>query len=52
MAGAGVVPLSQATLLQINPPKCHGHAMALFGIGTLGGLLVVGGIVVSNTGRA
>jgi len=35
MAGAGLVPLSQATLLQINPPERHGHAMAVFGIGTI-----------------
>src|SRR5438045_8878327 len=34
VAGAGLVPLSQATLLQINPPERHGHAMAVFGIGT------------------
>src|SRR6201993_5061495 len=34
-AGAGLIPLSQATLLQINPPKRHGHAMAVFGIGTI-----------------
>src|ERR1700749_3863023 len=35
VAGAGLIPLSQATLLQINPPKRHGHAMAVFGIGTI-----------------
>ena len=34
VAGAGLIPLSQATLLQINPPERHGHAMAVFGIGT------------------
>jgi len=33
--GAGLIPLSQATLLQINPPERHGHAMAVFGVGTL-----------------
>jgi DHA2 family multidrug resistance protein len=37
VAGAGLVPLSQATLLQINPPERHGHAMAVFGIGTICG---------------
>ena len=37
VAGAGLVPLSQAILLQINPPERHGHAMAVFGIGTLMG---------------
>jgi DHA2 family multidrug resistance protein len=35
IAGAGLIPLSQATLLQINPPERHGHAMAIFGIGTI-----------------
>src|SRR5438874_6457265 len=35
VAGAGLIPLSQATLLQINPPERHGHAMAVFGIGPI-----------------
>src|SRR5947207_12462228 len=35
LAGAGLIPLSQATLLQINPPDRHGHAMAVFGAGTI-----------------
>src|SRR4030081_290495 len=35
IAGAGLIPLSQATLLQINPPHRHGHAMAVFGAGTI-----------------
>ena len=35
VAGAGLSPLSQATLLQINPPERHGHAMAVFGTGTI-----------------
>jgi DHA2 family multidrug resistance protein len=35
VAGAGLIPLSQSTLLQINPPERHGHAMAVFGIGTI-----------------
>ncbi|HEV2099083.1 MAG TPA: DHA2 family efflux MFS transporter permease subunit [Stellaceae bacterium] len=35
VGGAGLVPLSQAILLQINPPERHGHAMAVFGIGTI-----------------
>ena len=26
VAGAGLIPLSQATLLQINPPERHGYA--------------------------
>src|SRR5437016_2854072 len=37
VAGAGLVPLSQATLLQINPPERHGYAMAVFGMGTIMG---------------
>src|SRR5438552_2405775 len=37
VAGAGLIPLSQAMLLQINPPERHGHAMAVFGIGTIMG---------------
>ncbi|HEX3954564.1 MAG TPA: DHA2 family efflux MFS transporter permease subunit [Stellaceae bacterium] len=35
IAGAGLVPLSQAILLQINPPERHGNAMAVFGTGTM-----------------
>jgi MFS transporter, DHA2 family, multidrug resistance protein len=35
VGGAGLVPLSQAILLQINPPERHGQAMAVFGIGTI-----------------
>ena len=35
ICGAGLIPLSQATLLQINPPERHGQAMAVFGIGTI-----------------
>jgi DHA2 family multidrug resistance protein len=35
MAGAGLIPLSQATLLRINPPERHGTAMAIFGTGTI-----------------
>jgi MFS transporter, DHA2 family, multidrug resistance protein len=37
LAGAGLIPLSQSTLLQINPPERHGHAMAVFGTGTIMG---------------
>ena len=37
MAGAGLIPLSQATLLRINPPERHGSAMAVFGMGTIFG---------------
>ena len=37
LAGAGLIPLSQSTLLQINPPERHGQAMAVFGTGTIMG---------------
>jgi DHA2 family multidrug resistance protein len=36
ISGAFLVPLSQATLFDINPPERHGTAMALFG----GGLMI------------
>ncbi|HWB50022.1 MAG TPA: DHA2 family efflux MFS transporter permease subunit [Stellaceae bacterium] len=32
---AALVPLSQATLLSINPPERHGSAMAVFSMGTI-----------------
>ena len=35
IAGAGLIPLSQAILLRINPPERHGDAMAIFGMGTI-----------------
>ena len=35
VCGAGLIPLSQSVLLQINPVERHGQAMAVFGIGTL-----------------
>ena len=37
VCGAGLIPLSQAVLLQINPPERHGKAMAVYGIGTMMG---------------
>ena len=37
VAGAGLIPLSQAILFQINPPERHGQAMAVFGTGTICG---------------
>ena len=37
VAGAGLIPLAQATLLRINPPERHGSAMAVFGMGTIFG---------------
>ena len=35
--GAALVPLSQAVLLDINPPHRHGQAMALWGVGVMVG---------------
>jgi DHA2 family multidrug resistance protein len=51
LAGAGLVPLSQAVLLDINPPERHGRAMALWGQGVvLGPMLapVLGGWLTDN----
>jgi DHA2 family multidrug resistance protein len=33
--GAALVPLSQAVLLDINPPSRHGSAMAVWGVGVM-----------------
>lgn len=33
--GAALIPLSQAVLLDINPPEKHGQAMAVWGMGAL-----------------
>jgi DHA2 family multidrug resistance protein len=33
--GASLIPLSQATLLDINPPERHGQAMAVWGMGAI-----------------
>jgi DHA2 family multidrug resistance protein len=33
--GAALVPLSQAVLLDINPPDRHGQAMAVWGVGVM-----------------
>src|SRR5579884_547495 len=35
LGSAALVPLSQATLLSINPPERHGSAMAVFSMGTI-----------------
>jgi DHA2 family multidrug resistance protein len=51
VCGAGLIPLSQATLLSINPPERHGHAMAVFGIGTILGPIsgpLLGGWLTDN----
>jgi DHA2 family multidrug resistance protein len=38
--GAALVPLSQAVLLDINPPEQHGSAMAVWGVGVMIGPIV------------
>jgi MFS transporter, DHA2 family, multidrug resistance protein len=51
VCGAGLIPLSQATLLRINPPERHGQAMAVFGIGTIMGPIsgpLLGGWLTQN----
>ena len=40
MCGAALVPLSQAVLLQINPPERHARAMAVWGTGTILGPII------------
>ena len=35
LCGAALVPLSQAVLLDINPPEKHGSAMAVWGVGVM-----------------
>lgn len=39
-SGASLVPLSQAVMLDINPPHRHGQAMALYGMGAILGPVV------------
>lgn len=49
--GAGLVPLSQAVLLDINPPENHGRAMALWGVGIMLGPIMgpaLGGYLTEN----
>jgi MFS transporter, DHA2 family, multidrug resistance protein len=40
LCGAALVPLSQAVLLDINPPEKHGSAMAVWGVGVMIGPIV------------
>ncbi|MEP7223214.1 MAG: DHA2 family efflux MFS transporter permease subunit [Novosphingobium sp.] len=40
IAGAGLIPLGLATLLDINPPERQGQAMAIAGLGTMAGPLI------------
>ena len=49
--GAAMLPLSQAVLLDINPPEKHGQAMAVWGMGAMLGPImgpVVGGWLTEN----
>ncbi|MDE2595517.1 MAG: DHA2 family efflux MFS transporter permease subunit [Sphingomonadales bacterium] len=39
LSGAGLIPLGQATLLDINPPEKQGQAMAMAGLGAMLGPL-------------
>ncbi len=51
IAGAGLVPLSQATLLDTYPQEEHGNAMAVFGLAAITGPLVgplLGGWLTAN----
>src|SRR3546814_14838407 len=38
--GAAQVPMTQAILLDINPPERHGPAMAIWGMGTVLGPII------------
>ncbi len=40
ISGAALVPLSQAVLFDINPPKNHGRAMAFWGVGVTMGPII------------
>ena len=40
VCGAALVPLSQAVLLQINPPHRHAHAMSIWGMGVILGPII------------
>ncbi|MCB2059645.1 MAG: DHA2 family efflux MFS transporter permease subunit [Novosphingobium sp.] len=49
--GAALVPMSQAVMVDINPPERHGKAMAIWGIGVIIGPLIgpiLGGWLTDN----
>ncbi len=49
--GAALIPLSQAILMQINPPEKHGQAMAIWGMGIMVAPIlgpIVGGYFTEN----
>jgi MFS transporter, DHA2 family, multidrug resistance protein len=49
--GASIVPLAQATMLDINPPEKRGSAMALWGMGVMIGPILgptLGGYLTEN----
>lgn len=51
MCGAALVPMSQAILLDINPPERHGAAMSIWGLGAVLGPIVgpaLGGWLTDN----
>ena len=51
LAGGGLVPVSQAILLEAFPRKEHGMAMAIFGVGAMFGPIVgplLGGIITNT----
>ena len=51
MMGSALLPISQAVLLDINPPNRHGQAMAIWGSGTVLGPIVgplIGGWLTDN----
>lgn len=51
LSGAALVPLSQAVLLDINPPERHGRATAVWGMGVLIGPIIgpmLGGWLTDN----
>ncbi len=51
VCGAALVPLSQAVLLQVNPPERHAQAMAVWGLGVILGPIIgpaLGGWLTDN----